>query len=93
MKKCNKNEVVDLDFLLPVIRYIVYFCQLSNDGSIHLARSVAGQRLQILPSGPQDKQAGKNLVLTCRAKVPNAELIRDLKWIDPVGEEISQDSR
>ena len=26
-------------------------------------------------------------------QVPNAELIKDLKWINPQGEEVSQDSR
>ena len=49
--------------------------------------------LQILPSGSQEIRAGKNLVLTCRAQVPNQELIKDLKWIDPQGQIISQDNR
>jgi hypothetical protein len=45
--------------------------------------------LQILPSGSQEIRAGKNLVLTCRAQVPNQELIKDLKWIDPQGQIIA----
>lgn len=53
----------------------------------------AEPQLQILPSGLQEIRAGKNLVLTCRAQVPNEELIKDLKWIDPQGQIISQDNR
>ena len=49
--------------------------------------------LQILPSGTQEVSAGKNLVLTCRAQVPNLELMKDMKWIDPLGQDISQDNR
>jgi len=49
--------------------------------------------LKILPSGKQEIRAGKNLVLTCRAQVPNLELIKDLKWINPRGQEIPQDDR
>jgi len=49
--------------------------------------------LQILPSGIQEVSAGKNLVLTCRAQVPNLELMKDMKWIDPLGQDISQDNR
>ena len=33
------------------------------------------------------------MVLTCRAQVPNTELVRNLKWIDPEGNEVTQDSR
>jgi len=49
--------------------------------------------LKILPEGPQTVRANRNLVLTCRAQVPNSELVKDLKWIDPKGNEVSQDSR
>ena len=34
-----------------------------------------------------------NLVLTCKVQVPNSELVKDIKWLDPEGQEISQDSR
>ena len=53
----------------------------------------AESKLEILPSGSQEIKAGKNLVLTCRAQVQNEELMKDLKWINPQGEIISQDSR
>ena len=49
--------------------------------------------LKILPEGPQTKRSSRNLFLTCRAQVPNSELIKDMKWRDPEGKEISQDSR
>ena len=45
----------------------------------------------ILPSGKLDIRAYKNIVLTCRAQVSNRELIKDLKWINPRGQEIPQD--
>ena len=61
-----------------------YFAQIKGSPEPHL---------QILPSGSQEIRAGKNLVLTCRAQVPNQELIKDLKWIDPQGQIISQDNR
>ena len=34
-----------------------------------------------------------NVNMNVLCKVPNAELIKDLKWINPQGEEVSQDSR
>ena len=49
--------------------------------------------LKILPEGPQTKRSSMNLVLTCKVQVPNAELVKDIKWVDPEGKEISQDSR
>ena len=49
--------------------------------------------LEILPTGDQTIRANKNFVLYCRAQVPNTELVKDLKWIDPEGKEVSQDSR
>jgi len=49
--------------------------------------------LKILPSGLQEVRVGNNLVLTCTAAVPNLELIRDLKWWTPSGQEIPQDDR
>ena len=75
-----------------------------------------GPHLQILPAGPQTVRASRNLVLTCRAQVPNTELyctvltlhvlyctvlyqvpntelVRDLRWLDPRGEEVTQDTR
>ena len=60
--------------------------------SQHHRRS-AGPHLRILPSGKQEIRAGKNLVLTCRAQVPNIELIKHLRWINPRGQEIPQDDR
>jgi len=56
-------------------------------------RRSAGPHLRILPSGKQEIRAGKNLVLTCRAQVPNIELIKHLRWINPRGQEIPQDDR
>ena len=50
-------------------------------------------RLEILPAGKQEVSTGRNLVLTCRAQVPNLELVRDLVWQDPRGQEVQQDSR
>ena len=49
--------------------------------------------LKILPEGPQTKRSSMNLVLTCKVQVPNSELVKDIKWLDPEGLEISQDSR
>jgi len=49
--------------------------------------------LKILPSGRQEIRAGKNLVLTCRAQVPNIDLIKNLRWYNPRGQEIPQDDR
>ena len=49
--------------------------------------------LKILPEGPQTKRSSMNLVLTCKVQVPNSELVKDIKWLDPEGQEISQDSR
>ena len=49
--------------------------------------------LRILPSGRQEIRAGKNLVLTCRAQVPNIELVKQLRWINPRGQDIPQDDR
>ena len=56
-------------------------------------RRSSGPHLRILPSGRQEIRAGKNLVLTCRAQVPNIELVKHLKWINPRGEDIPQDDR
>ena len=73
------------------MNYQKYF-KIITGCSSGLKRS-AEPKLQILPSGSQEIRAGKNLVLTCRAQVPNEELIKDLKWINPQGEIISQDNR
>jgi len=59
----------------------------------HHRRSANDPHLRILPSGKQEIRAGKNLVLTCRAQVPNIELIKHLRWINPRGQEIPQDDR
>ena len=56
-------------------------------------RRSSGPHLRILPSGRQEIRAGKNLVLTCRAQVPNIELVKHLKWINPRGQDIPQDDR
>ena len=56
-------------------------------------RRSAEPHLRILPSGRQEIRAGKNLVLTCRAQVPNIELVKQLRWINPRGAEIPQDDR
>ena len=32
-------------------------------------------------------------VLYCTVQVPNTELVRDLRWLDPRGEEVTQDTR
>ena len=48
-------------------------------------RRSAEPHLRILPSGRQEIRAGKNLVLTCRAQVPNIELVKQLRWINPRG--------
>ena len=38
-------------------------------------------------------RVGKNLVLTCRAQVPNPDLVRELRWFHPSGNQIRQDER
>ena len=48
------------------------------------------QRLSPVPWGCR---AGKNLVLTCRAQVPNPDLVRELRWFHPSGNQIRQDER
>ena len=56
-------------------------------------RRASEPHLRILPAGSQEIRAGKNLVLTCRAQVPNIPLIKHLRWINPRGQEIPQDDR
>jgi hypothetical protein len=36
---------------------------------------------------------GDNLVLTCRAVASTLELIRDLRWLDPAGQPLTEDGR
>ena len=74
-----------------VIR-IVYF-NFFSEGCFGKHRRSSEPHLRILPSGKQEIRAGKNVVLTCRSQVPNLDLIRDMKWIDPRGKEIEQDER
>ena len=64
-----------------------------NCCSVDVCSGAGDPHLLILPEGAQTIRAGKNVVLTCRAQVPNTELVRNLKWIDPEGNEVSQDSR
>ena len=86
--------------------YLYYFCQvLHNKFVLRVEIVVAVElcwaqnsgetepHLEILPKGDQTIRANKNFVLYCRAQVPNSELVKDLKWIDPEGKEVSQDSR
>jgi len=61
--------------------------------TVGLYVQAAEPHLKILPEGAQTKRSSKNLFLTCRAQVPNSELVKDMKWLDPEGKEISQDSR
>ena len=69
------------------------FDKFSLKGCLGKHKRSSEPHLKILPSGKQEIRAGKNLVLTCRAQVPNRELIKDLKWINPRGQEIPQDDR
>jgi len=67
---------------------------LSISGCLATQHRRSGEpHLRILPSGRQEIRAGKNLVLTCRAQVPNIELVKQLKWINPRGQDIPQDDR
>jgi hypothetical protein len=52
-----------------------------------------GNRLDIKPSGPHHKPVGKNLFFTCKADVSNPQLVRDLKWLKPNGQNIPEDDR
>lgn len=53
-----------------------------------------GARLVILPDGGNlIRPVGANIVLTCKGEVDDPELISDLRWIGPSGQEIPNGDR
>ena len=49
--------------------------------------------LRITPAGNLTVASGKNSFFTCKADVPNPELVRDLTWFAPDGRRIPEDDR
>lgn len=64
-------------------------------GTLVVKRQASGfqNNLRIIPAGPHHMPIGRNLFFTCRADVHNPELVRDLKWFGPNGEDIPEDDR
>ena len=51
-------------------------------------------RLVILPGGDNlVRPVGTNVVLTCKSKIPDPELISELRWLGPNGQEIVNGNR
>lgn len=58
------------------------------------AAGTDGARLVILPDGGNlIRPVGANIVLTCKGEVDDPELISDLRWIGPNGQEIPNGDR
>ena len=51
-------------------------------------------KLVILPDGGQlIRPIGANIVLTCKAEVPDPTLITDLRWLGPDGNDLPNGER
>ena len=51
-------------------------------------------RLVILPEGGNlIRPVGANIVLTCKAEVPDPDLITDLRWLGPDGRDLPNGDR
>lgn len=73
---------------------LVYLFALTCLTGVKEVAGTEGARLVILPDGGNlIRPVGANIVLTCKGEVDDPELISDLRWIGPNGQEIPNGDR
>lgn len=74
--------------LLRLLNTQTHTCSVTNDRwwffSFTAFANAIDPHLEILPSGDmQTKPIGSSILLTCKPKVDNPELVQDMQWLDP----------